>query len=196
MPDFVSTVQFVANMVEPPADDAHRKQLADVWLTPATVADFSESDFVALPPDQRTKLREAVEKFRKVAEAGSATSKQVAEAKSAFETILAVLKPYTDPESEKVRLAIWRAWQAENARDWIPTFDYQLRDDSTGTPAAWVWFILNDDVDIEADDTQEKLNRLRMLVRKELREAGIERWPFISVRTRSEAKELLARATA
>jgi hypothetical protein len=200
MSNFMSKVQFVANMVEPPADDSQRLQLADLWLTPATIADYSDSDFVYLPPQQRTQLRQAVENFRKVAEVVEASStvtpEYVAEALAAFETIRIVLKPFTDPESEKVRLAIWRAWQAESVRDWIPTFDYELRDNSTGDPSAWVWFILNDDVEIEADQTYKSLNRLQWRTRQELQKDGIERWPYTSVRLRSEVKELMARAPA
>lgn len=92
-----------------------------------------------------------------------------------------------------MRQAIWEALRDEHAADWIPTFDYQLSDDSTGDPAVWIWLILNDEVDVEADDTHEKLNRLRQRIREELREAGILRWPFIHVRTRSEQKELMTR---
>jgi hypothetical protein len=196
MPDFIANVQFVANILRSPADDQYRRDVADMWLTPATVADFSESDFVALPSGQRTQLRDAVAQFRSVAERGaSATPVEVEAALAAFDTILTILEPYiASPESERVREAIWSVWKEE--RWWIPTFDYEIGDDSTGDPAVWIWLILNDDRDIEARETREWLRRVRLAIRSALQDRGVERWPYISVRSRSETKELMARATA
>ncbi len=199
MSEFFGTMRFVANMVNPPADDLHRQQTEDLWLTPATVADFSEPNFISRSPEERARLRTAVEKFREVAElresGSTVTPDQRSEAREAFETIWKLLAPYRSDESEKVHLAIWQAWQQESDRGWMPTFDYEVGVDSTGDPAVWIWFIVNDDVEVSDERTRDQLSRLRTLIRIKFHEAGIERWPYISLRSRSEAKELMAGAS-
>ena len=183
MPEFISNVEHGA------------KQPG--WLTPATVADLSDGDFVTLSPGQRKELRRAVERFQAIAGSGSRpTPAEEAGARAALDTILDLLQPYLTPESRTVREAIWRAWRDEHARDWMPTFDYELGEDWTGDPAIRIWLILNDDVDVEADDTREKLSRLRTLIRKELRATGVGRWPYTSVWTLSDAKDHSVRTTA
>jgi hypothetical protein len=172
------------------------------WLSPTTVADLSESDFHTLKPKQREKLFQAVEQFRTIAETASPTPEQVAEARTALDTIRDIVQPYLTPESEKIRETIAKVWQKE--RDWIPTFDYELGNNWLGEPVVWVWFVLKDDVlpddiDTEIPTTREGLWRVQAATRQEFQEAGIERGPRMSIRTESgvkEYQELRARAIA
>lgn len=63
-------------------------------------------------------------------------------------------------------------------------FQLEFGEDSTGTPAVWVWFIVDDDL----KPSQEKLasaNTLVKTVRSELIRSGEERWPYVSFRTAS-----------
>ncbi len=164
------------------------------WLNPATVADLSDSDFVTLPPGQREQLFRAVERFRQIAESDSPSDEQKTEARASLDGILTAIRPYLTPESKAIREAIWRAWKDD--KDRIPTFDYELAESWTGSPIVWIWLILRDDMGIEARATRELLGRVRMAIRMEFNEAGIERWPNIGVRTESEVQEIAARATA
>jgi hypothetical protein len=186
MPEFLNHVQ---NAAKNPTG----------WLTPTAVADLLESDFHTMRPAQRERLFEAVEKFRPIAEIASPTLEQVTEARAAFDTILEILQPYLTPESEKIRETIASAWQKE--RDWIPTFDYELSNNWLDQPVVWLWLVVKDDVlpddiDIKNPIAREGLWRIKDAIRKEFNDAGIERWPNISVRTESGVKELQAGATA
>ena len=180
LPDFISNVEQGENQPG--------------WLTPATVADLSDSDFVTMPPEQRDRLFRAVEQFRQIASASPLTPDDCAEARRALDTVLEILRPYRTEESRKIREAVWRAWKDHKAE--IPTFDYELRQSSVDTPIVWVWLILRDDLDIDARPTRELLSRLRTAIRMQFHEADIERWPNIGVRPESEAKELATRGPA
>lgn len=60
-------------------------------------------------------------------------------------------------------------------------FQLEFGEDSTGTPAIWVWFIVDDDL----KPSQEKLasaNTLAQEVRSELIRSE-ERWPYVNFRT-------------
>ena len=165
------------------------------WLTPATVADLSESDFSTMPARQRQALFDAVERFKTIAETDAISPEQETQARTALDGIRDILRPYLSEESLKIREAIWRAWRDDGAAAWIPTFDYALDEDWAGNPAVWVWLILNDDVDVEEPATRAGLNSLRTRIRKELYEAGIERRPYINVRSQAEVRELMAGAS-
>ena len=156
LPEFLESVRIGASFLSPEvwadsADPSTEKlarslQLADIWLTPAVVKGYSETDFVSLPSEARERLREAVNEFRAAATAvdpvGPATREQVDRAFPHFLTILEVVRPYiANPEALDVRRAVWRA--CGKYQDWIPSFDYKLDWDSEGEPAVWVWLILN-----------------------------------------------------
>jgi hypothetical protein len=189
MPEFLDNIQ---NAVKNPTG----------WLSPATVADLSESDFHTIRPALREKLFQAVERFRVIAETASPTPEQVAEARAAIDAIRAIVQPYLTPESEQIRETIAKAWQKE--RDWIPTFDYELGNNWLGEPVVRLWLVVKDDVlpddmDIKNPSDREGLWRVKDAIRKEFNDAGIKRWPNISFRTESgvkEYQELRARATA
>lgn len=169
------------------------------WLNVAAVQGLTDIDFVTLPPARREELFRRVEQFRDVARLPQPDAGQRAVAREALTRIGELLHPYRTPESRRVLDTLWGAWQEEAVRDvrqWIPTFDYQLGEDSSGEPAVWVWLILNDDVDIEAADTRGGLSRLRLLIHARFQDAGIDRWPYIGVRSCSDVRELTARVHA
>jgi hypothetical protein len=186
MPEFLDNIQ---NAAKNPTS----------WLTPATVADLSESDFHTMRPKQREKLFQAVERFRTIASTASPTPEQVAEARAAFDLILDIVQPYLTPESEKIRKTIAKAWRTE--RDWFPSYDYEVSNNWLGEPVVKIWLILKDevlkdDVDMENPITEERWQRVTKAVRKAFHEAGIERRPTMSIRSETDVKELQARVTA
>jgi hypothetical protein len=185
MPDFVQNVE----------TGLHRLSSGG-WLTPATVAGITDDDFVNLSPPRRKELYAAVDRFRAVVTAPDGGASQEAAARAALGAIATVLQPYLTRESRKVCEVIAGAWREAAVADWIPTFDYVLDEDWTNAPAIHMWLILNDEVDVEAPRTQEELERVRALIHRRVREAGIERWPYASVRARADVQELAARVPA
>lgn len=173
---------------------------SDDWLIPETVRGLTDVDFVTLPLQQRDKLFRCAKQFCTIAQAApNVDDAQTASARAALTTIWEILRPYRTPESRKILNTLWECWQdksVEYVRKWIPTFDYQLGEDSTGDPAIWIWLILNDDVDIEAPITRVELNLLRIGFDVRLREAGIDRTPYVSVWTQSDARERSVRIGA
>jgi hypothetical protein len=106
-----------------------------------------------------------------------------------------ILRPHlADPEAEKISRAIWQAWW--DYRDLVPSFDFQIGDDSTGDPAVWVWLVLDDGVNVEAAQTRARLDQLRGQIHESLRRAGITRWPYVRMQTRSDQKAALDGAAA
>jgi hypothetical protein len=164
------------------------------WLTPETVADLHESDFHTLRPAEREKLFQAVERFRTIAETASPSPEQVAEARAAFDLVREILRYYLTPESETVRGLIARPWAAQ--RDWLPTFDYELRDNWLGEPVAWIRFIVKDEhVDedgLKDDPFEKRWKDLVWSVREAFWDSGLERRPNISMRSESEVRDIQA----
>jgi hypothetical protein len=74
--------------------------------------------------------------------------------------------------------------------DYVKGVQFRFGNDSSGDPAVWIWLVLKDDVDIESPSVQAELSPVREAYRNAIQRAGIERWPYISVRTRSEAEAL------
>ncbi len=197
--EFVESVRIGAGFLSPEvwADSAYQPsekisralQLADIWLTPAVVNGFSESDFVSLTVEDRARLREAVEGFRAIAScvnsSGPASQDQVDQALPHFLTILDIVRPYiANKEALAVRRAVWSA--CEKYQDWIPSFDFKLDWDSVGDPGVWVWLILNDDVDVMTRGVQLQLSEVRRTIRSELSKAGIASALYASVWKRKE----------
>jgi hypothetical protein len=179
----------------PTAEFDRAVEFEDIWLAPATVKGYSDADLVAFPVPDRDRLRAAVTTFRAVANAipdgAPATGEQVREALPAFATILDVLKPHlADGDLLTVRRAIWRA--LEPYREWILTFDFEMKPDSSGDPAVYVWLILKDDVDVETREVQDELYDVRAAIRKEFTAAGITDWLYASVWGRSEVPGVVA----
>ena len=185
--DFINYVESGVNRLSSSSTD---------WLRLATVHGLTDIDLITLPPEQRAELFRSVDRFRAIADSPLRDAAEEAEARTALLTIWELLRPYRTPESRAVRQVLWAAWEAEQARSWIPTFDYQLDEDSTGDPAIRVWLILEHDTDREDAEKRKALNRLELLFRVKLQEEGIERWPYVRVRTRSEVTRPTARASA
>lgn len=170
-------------------------EFEDIWLAPVTLKGYSEADLIAFAVPDRSRLRDAVAKFRVVAEAipegTPATEQQVRDALPAFVAILEILKPhFADEETLKARRAIWRA--CEPYRDSILTFDFEFIEDWTGEPAVQVWLVLRDEVDVEFRDVQHRLYEVREAIRCEFAKSGVARQLYGSVWGRSEVPAVVA----
>ncbi len=169
-------------------------QTADVWLSPNTVKNFDESDFTFLPDEEHAKLRRTVDEFRQLAiqAQDGPTVAQIERGYDLFATINNLIAPNFGEESDLRRItdAIWPVPRPKYALG----VDCRIGTDSTGDPATWIRLIVQDDVEIESPAVQAELDRLRGAYREAIQKAGVDRWPYTTVRTRSELKALLGGA--
>lgn len=170
---------------------------AATWLSPTVVEQYAEDDFAFLPSEQRDRLTEAVSEFRRMASEATTTADPELVRKAIPHLLLLMThlgEFLGDADAEKVASVLTAT------RPQFPAYVHgailRLGNDHSGDPAVWIWLILEDDVDIESRSVQEDLFRIRGVIRDQLVLAGVTRWPFISVRTRTEQTELLTRGAA
>ncbi|MBY0459699.1 MAG: hypothetical protein K2V38_20460, partial [Gemmataceae bacterium] len=160
----------------------------DVWFTPQLVKDYDESEFADLQPEERRELSQAVGEFRQLAGQSASTPEEIDRAAGLFARINGVLHPHID-EPDVRRIA-----EATRGIPW-PAFvrwaDFRLATDSTGDPAVWVTLTLTDDAAIESADFRTRMRTLRDAYRTAIQKAGIDRWPYFSLRTLSDVRDLL-----
>ncbi|MCP4593517.1 MAG: hypothetical protein GY842_22495 [bacterium] len=74
-----------------------------------------------------------------------------------------------------------------------PSFVTEIRhildNDWSGDPAVMIWVILRDDV-AESAELLKRTEPIRTTVVQALRDAGLDRWPYVHVRGQSEQAEL------
>jgi hypothetical protein len=88
-------------------------------------------------------------------------------------------------EAEDIREAVKKASLPDTVRD----LSYRLDVDASGAPAVWVWVVV-DDAAASSRDFPAVAAGIRDAIRNALQEAGIDRWPYVRFRTRSEQAEL------
>jgi hypothetical protein len=165
---------------------------ADLWLTPSVVKGFAAEDFPELTEEARSKLKTGVERFRRVAEQvpdnGPATAEQAREASEALRDVIGILTPYLagGTEADHVRRVLKQADFPPS----VKSFDFELGEDATGDPAAWIWIIV-DDAASDSQDFASTASEIRQRVRKAFAEARILRWPYVRFRSVSEERHVL-----
>ena len=88
-------------------------------------------------------------------------------------------------EADEIRVAVKRATLPDTVQD----VSYRLDVDASGMPAVWVWVVVDDDAPSRPDFPAMAAD-IRDSIRNALQQAGIERWPYVRFRTRSEEAEL------
>lgn len=178
--------------------DAVARRLASsaLWLTPYVVEDFDPAEFPEIPEADRERLSDAVDRFVGIARSfppsESATDKQILEATVAFQAILDLLQDYIerDREADEIRRILMSLTFPREVLTW----DIEFGTDSTGDPALWLWIILEDRA-ADGVEFAALTAGVREQIRRALRDAQIERWPYIRFRTASEEQEILQDAT-
>lgn len=66
---------------------------------------------------------------------------------------------------------------------------HHLDVDASGRPAVWIWVVV-DDVLASSKNFPSVAAEIRDTIRDALQQAGIDRWPYVRFRTRSEEAEL------
>jgi hypothetical protein len=160
------------------------------WLTPAAVEGFDPNDFSFLSLDEREELRSSVEEFRRVAAtvppSGPASDEQIRAAGAAFDRILEILRPDTNPDVDALRASKI----LENLRfPEVVKLIWEFDTDAAGDPAIRVWVVLKDEV-AERPNYFEDAVRIRDQIDLALRRQGVRRWPYILFHTASEQRSL------
>jgi hypothetical protein len=173
---------------------ARRLSRAALWLTPASVRDFEAADFPELPEAAREDLERAVRQFREVAEQvpddGPATADQEVTASRSLLNIARILEPYfpTPQELDRLRAAMRAVhFPADVVETWYPEFGL----DSSGDPAVWIWLVVDDAVANDPTFTTTT-TRLQREIHQSLERVGLNRWPYVRLRTVSEQRSLQA----
>lgn len=168
---------------------AKRITLADLWLTPKSVQGFEPNDFSELGHDRQKELQIAVQQFRDVAiqvpPDKPATPEQYRTAKGHFEKILKLLDHYI-PTTDEI-IDVDNALLGIEFPPWVVDWNFELGSDEDDEPAVWV------NIFIDRDKAPGKeLGRFALGMTQKIREAlsaaGIDRWPFVRIRTAVEHK--------
>jgi hypothetical protein len=164
-------------------------------LTPDLVRDYAEGDFQFLAPAQRAELRDRVARFKQLAESVRGRAPSATEVREGYELVVemnGLLGQHVGESEELQRIA--EAIRPVPSPDYVVGVDCRLDTDWSGDPAVRIWLVLNDDVEIESLAVQDELHPVRRGYHEAIQRAGIDRWPYIGVRTRSETKELITGA--
>lgn len=162
-----------------------------IWLTPKSVEAFNADQFPELGPDRQFELQSAVKRFQEVADQvpadAPATDVQFRTATEAFTVMRDILAPYVSipEEARKVEKAL--AEVGKEFPTWVINWDYELGSDSDDAAAVWV--------NVFADNSTAPIPQLGRYasdwttkIRTSLTVAGIDRWPYVRVRTGDEHK--------
>jgi len=90
-------------------------------------------------------------------------------------------------ESKQVGAAISRARLPASVVDW----HFELDNDWSGYLCVRIWIILNDKV-AGSPEFGDQILRIENSLVRAFERSGITRWPYVSFRSRSEQKELVA----
>jgi len=166
---------------------------ADLWLTPAAMRGFHPDDFPELSEESRAALDRSVRAFRHVAAQvpnnGPASTKQEAAARQEFERILRIMEAYlpTTEEVRRLRAAMREVHFPPGALTW----EFEFGQDSSGDPAVWIWVVV-DDAAVDEATFANATTRFSREIRGMLQKVGLDRWPYVRLRTASEQKSLQA----
>ena len=195
--EFLSNLRSAASCVDPAyqpngirLEGRHVYNLlyrGDMWLTSKAVEGYDATDFPELSSKEVERLNRSVERFRAVAsevpEDGPATEAQVRDALPEFLSIFQAMQPHLEGFN------IYRTLKnIQNLPDFVRDFAVSIGDDWSGDPAVHIWIIVSDEV--AGPGLASRLVGARRDIERCLRNAKIERNPYIMVRTESEQRQL------
>jgi len=198
---FWRNLRTAAGLFGPPSDsagspgaDAARLERAlhgaAPWLIPRSVNGFDVRDFDFLEPGQQEALRQAVERFRSVADQVSAkkpaTASQKREAGQAFLEILEVLKPDQFIEADGFRIQTLLEKELRGKLpSWVKGISCETGTDTGDDPAVWIWLHVTDEATDRGLVAKHALGILDE-VQSAFDRIGSHRWPYIRFRNPSE----------
>lgn len=170
---------------------AGQLERAAIWLTPSSVRGFDLRDFPELSAPIRNQLKDNIDRFVQVAKRVPPTKpaepQEIKEAMTALLKVIEILNPYlpSGGELQKVQEALQRI----KYPNFVRNFEFELRTDSTGDPAVWVWVFVDDSA-AQREEFTEMGSEVEERIRNALSEAGITRWPYVRFRTPAEQRAL------
>jgi hypothetical protein len=201
--DFLDNVRVARNLFVHPRVRVDDPQLdpglverriarAAIWLTPKSVGGFHVSNFSELGLDRQQELADAVQRFLTVANQvlpqAAATADQLTEASAAFTQMITILAPYLSTHEEAIR--VQEALQTVLFPEWVANWDYELGSDGDGDPAVWVT-IFADEQTAPRKQLGRFASELTAQIHRALAAFGIQRWPYIRMRTTAEHKAMV-----
>ncbi len=149
---------------------------------------FNAADFPELGLDRQAELQTAVQNFLEVARQvpanQAATPEQYGNATVAFLKILEILQPYL-PMPDEAR-KVEKALRGVTFPPWVVNWDYELGSDEEGGPAVWVNVFAGDGA--PRSDFGRFASQIIPKIRQALSTEGINRWPYVRLRTAAEHK--------
>jgi hypothetical protein len=200
--DFLKNLRVARNLFAHPRvfADSHQLDPADlqktiagaaIWLTPKSVRGFRAEDFAELGADRQRELTEAVEEFESVANqlppTQPATTEQLNKAVAAFSQIVAILDSYLPTPQEEN--AIVQALKDLKLVAGVVNWNHELGSDEDGVPAVWITVYL-DESKIPRTQYGRFASELTSRARQLLSDNGIQRWPYLRLRTPAEHRSL------
>jgi hypothetical protein len=162
---------------------------AAIWLTPKSVADFDPDDFSELGPAVLGELEKAVRDFlqiaRQVPPANAASSQQLQEATAAFLRLLGILEPYLAGRDEAK--ALEEVIDRLPFPPWAVNWDYEFGSDESGSPVVWI-NVFVDESAAPRNEFARFASQLSVSIRHALSALGINRWPYVRIRSAIEHK--------
>lgn len=162
---------------------------AAIWLTPKSVSGFNADDFPELGLDRQRELQSAIRDFELIAEQvpanKPASAEQYGNAIVAFKKVLDILAPYLAMAEEAQ--AVEHALREVIFPPWVLNWDYELGGDSDGASAVWV-NVFVDEKHAPLKQMGKFASEFTTQVRIALTKEGVDRWPYIRMRTASEHK--------
>jgi len=202
--DFWISVKTAARLISPraavdsPRLDTARieEQLrsAALWLTPRAVEGYEDSDFDFLAKDERAKLTESVNTFRRIAATvpPNATAPQPAieEALPPFRDILSIIRPdqYADPEALVIGKRVEQIVQGR-LPGWVKELVFETGIDTGGDPAIWIWIEVGPEGELLAmQEFTDEFKIVQRALEQAIAKVGGGRWPYIRQRSSAEQR--------
>ena len=159
---------------------------ATIWLTPKVVEGYEESDFQDIPEADRARLTLNVEAFKTLASEipsnGPATPEQIGRATPVFAAILSAMGPFLEG------FQVYAALKRLPFPEFVVDFAVRVGRDATGDPSAWIWVIIREGTAKNA--LMSAVTNIQELVGIALERAGIDLYPYVLFRSRTEQLEL------
>ncbi len=110
----------------------------------------------------------------------------------AFKKILQILKAYLPVPHEAKNVE--KALRGVAFPSWVVNWDYELGSDEDGGPAIWVNVFTGEDA------PRSEFGRFAVQIIPKIRQSllieGVDRWPYVRLRSATEHKSVLPHATA
>lgn len=167
----------------------------EFWPTPQAVEGFNLDDFWYLPEDQQEQLARLVKEFAAIVgpmvhDFDMWTGEGIERAEEKLRSVIEIMELGDHRDALEFRVSkIVELCRKRLQNGDVSDILFQIEEDSTGEEALWIWVILKDEA-TKGDRFFEITRQIRSDLTRMLRAYGVELWPFIHFRSRSEQDEV------